>query len=176
MSVLRSLGFCMMLASAIACGGGGQSITPGKMPENGTYTGVFYSTQYGEMHMVQDGSTVHGRYELDERSGTIQGEVDGDVLNFEWVENKAMVSNRPTETRGHGYFRYMIDKSNGDHVLKGRWGLGDDNYNGGEWNAYKMKNREPDLGSSSGGDDGDFSDDSDFDDSEDSEETGDDLF
>ena len=153
MSVLRSLGFWMVLALAGACGGGSHSIVPGQMPADGSFTGVFFSTQYGEMHLIQDGSTVHGRYELDERVGTIQGEVDGDVLNFEWVEGKAMVSNRPTETRGHGYFRYVVDPSNGDHLLKGRWGLGDDNYNGGEWNAYKMKNREPDLGSTSGGDD-----------------------
>ena len=149
----------MALALAGACGGGSSAIVPGNMPDEGTFTGVYHSTEYGEMHMVQDGSTVHGRYELDERRGTIQGEVEGDVLHFEWVENKAMVSNRPQETRGHGYFRYVIDASNGEHLLKGRWGLGDDDTNGGEWNAYKMKNREPDLGSSSsGGDDSDMSD------------------
>jgi hypothetical protein len=61
------------------------------------------------------------------------------------------VSNRPQSTRGHGYFRYMVDPASGDHVLKGRWGLGDDDTDGGEWNAYKSKTREPDLDSLGGG-------------------------
>ena len=96
------------------------------MPENGTFTGVYYSPQYGEMHMVQNGNAVVGKYKKDERGGKIQGEVDGDLMRFEWTEYKAMVSNRPQTTRGHGYFRYMVDASNGDHLLKGRWGLDDD--------------------------------------------------
>jgi hypothetical protein len=132
----------------IGCGGGSTvNIDPGTMPENGTYTGVYFSPQYGEMHLVQNGSAVVGKYKKDERSGKIQGEAEGDVLRFEWTEYKAMVSNRPQETRGHGYFRYMIDASNGDHILKGRWGLNDENSTGGEWNAYKSRSREPDLDS-----------------------------
>lgn len=149
------VGLCGALVASVGCGGGAASIPVGTMPESGTFSGVFHSPQYGEMHLEQDGSLVHGRYELDERRGKIQGEVDGDVLFFDWVERKAMVSNRPTETKGKGYFKYLIDPSNGDHVLKGRWGLEDDNAGGGEWNAYKLKNREPELGTqSSGGDDG----------------------
>ena len=134
-----------------ACGGSGTSLQVGKMPEGGSFHGVFFSPQYGEMHMVQNGNAVVGKYKKDERSGTLQGEVEGDIMRFEWVEYKAMVSNRPQETRGHGYFRYMIDPGSGDHVIKGRWGLGDDDTNGGEWNAYKSKTREPDLDSLGGG-------------------------
>lgn len=171
MSGLRSLVMLCAMVLATACGGGGANIPSGTtMPDGGTYTGVYHSPQYGEMHLIEDNGLVHGRYELDERRGTIQGELDGNVLHFEWVERKAMVSNRPTETVGHGYFQYMIDPSNGDHILKGRWGLGDDATGGGEWNAYKMKNREPSVGSeSSGGDSGgDMGDDLDA--------SGDDLF
>ena len=98
------------------------------------------------MHLVQNGNAVVGKFKKDERSGKIQGEVEGDLMRFEWTEYKAMVSNRPQETRGHGYFRYMVDASNGDHVLKGRWGLDEDNTGGGEWNAYKSRTGEPDLG------------------------------
>jgi hypothetical protein len=109
------------------------------------------------MHLVQNGSAVVGRYKKDERSGSLQGEADGDLMRFEWKELKAMVSNRPSETIGHGYFRYMVDPANGDHVLKGRWGLDDSDMNGGEWNAYKSRKLEPDLekfggGETSGGD------------------------
>jgi hypothetical protein len=73
------------------------------------------------------------------------------LLRFEWVEKKAMVANRATETRGHGYFRYQIDQGNGQHVIKGEWGLGDDETGGGPWLAYKMKNKEPHLSSESSG-------------------------
>jgi len=166
----------------VACGGGTASIKPGEMPQGGNYTGVYFSPQYGEMHLIQNGNAVHGEFKKDERSGKLAGELDGDVLYFEWTEYKAMVSNRPTETRGHGYFRYEIDPSNGDHVLKGRWGLGDDDDSGGEWNAYKAKNREPQVGfasggGDSGGDDGyGGSDDSSSDGDELNEDPADDLF
>jgi hypothetical protein len=130
----------------LGCGGGTTSnITAGSMPENGSFSGVYFSPQYGEMHLVQNGNAVVGEFKKDERSGKIQGEAEGDVLRFEWIEYKAMVSNRPQEARGKGHFRYMIDASNGDHVLKGRWGLNDDDTSGGEWNAYKSRSRQPDL-------------------------------
>src|SRR5262245_6681034 len=109
-----ALGWAIALVGlAVGCGGGGNaSITPGKMPDNGSFSGVYFSPQYGEMHLVQNGNAVTGKYKKDERSGKIQGEADGDVLSFEWVEAKAMVSNRPQESRGHGYFRYVVDASN----------------------------------------------------------------
>lgn len=139
--------WCGLTLSLVAsCGGGNAVIKPGTMPSGGDFSGVWHSPQYGEMHIVQNGPFARGRYDLDERHGTLHGEVEGDLLRFEWVEKRAMVANRPTETRGHGYFRYQIDPGNGDHVLKGRWGLDDDDRGGGEWNAYKLRNREPELG------------------------------
>jgi outer membrane receptor protein involved in Fe transport len=57
-------------------------------------------------------------------------------LQFEWTEYKAMVSNRPQVTRGHGFFRYLVDPSNDEHSLKGRWGLDDDNQNGVAYNGH----------------------------------------
>lgn len=131
---------------ATACGGGGGSadIDPGPMPENGTYTGVWHSPQYGEMHMVQTGSAVVGRYVKDERSGRIQGTVQGDVLRFEWTEGREMVSGVPSTSRGRGYFRYTIDDS-GTHNILGEWGIDDSETGGGPWNAYKMRNRRPEV-------------------------------
>jgi hypothetical protein len=149
---------------ALGCGGGGAAnVTAGPMPEGGTFTGEYYSPQYGEMHMIQNGSAVVGEYKHEQRSGKIQGEAEGDVLRFEWVERKAMVSNRPQESRGRGYFRYMIDSGSGDHVIKGEWGPGDQETGGGPWNAYRMKNKEPRLSGddTSGGEgEGDSLDDS----------------
>jgi hypothetical protein len=179
------LGFlAAVLLCGFGCGGQSASIESRPMPEGGNYTGVYFSPQYGEMHMIQNGKAVHGEYKKDERSGKIAGEVNGDVLSFEWTEYKAMISNRPTETRGRGYFRYIIDPSNGDHLLKGRWGIDDDDQNGGEWNAYKSKSREPQVGFASGGESGEdeFGDEGsdDFEDSDDGDEFGeegdDDIF
>jgi hypothetical protein len=140
-------GFVVLLG----CGGSQTSVKVSPMPDGAEYGGVYHSQQYGEMHVIQNGNAVHGEYKKDEREGTFEGEVEGNVLRFAWVEMKAMVSNRPTETRGRGYFQYFIDPANDDHVIKGRWGLGDDDSSGGEWTAYKMKGRVPERGFARGG-------------------------
>ena len=172
---------CVISLLWAACGSGGSaSITAKSMPAGGNYTGVYFSPQYGEMNMVQNGNSVVGEYKQEMRSGKIQGEVTGDLLRFEWVEKKAMVSNRAQESRGHGYFRYEVDPSNGDHILKGEWGLGDSDTGGGPWNAYKAKGKEPHLSSESSGDESAPSLDDDSDSNTDSsgggDESGDDLF
>src|SRR5262245_57910055 len=100
-SLILALGCCVALA---ACGGAGPArISPRAMPAGGTYTGVWFSPQYGEMHLVQNGATVIGRYEKDERSGRIQGSVHGDLMRFEWSERREIIVGRPMTTRGHGY-------------------------------------------------------------------------
>jgi len=165
----------LLALGMVACGAKPPEIVAGKMPEGGSFTGVYHSPQYGEMNMVQNGNAVIGEYKQEMRSGKIQGEVQGDLLKFEWVEYKAMVSNRAQETVGHGYFRYIVDPANGDHILKGEWGLGDSMLGGGPWNAYKAKGKEPHLSQSSGGEDTD--DEGSEDDSEsESSEDSDDLF
>lgn len=161
--------------SAGACGSKPPEIVAGKMPEGGNFSGVYFSPQYGEMNMVQNGGAVIGEYKQEMRTGKIQGEASGDLMKFEWIERKALVSNRAQETRGHGYFRYVVDPANGDHILKGEWGLGDSMLGGGPWNAYKAKGKEPKLsqetsgGDSSGGSEGGDS-------SDESSEESDELF
>lgn len=157
--MMRAFVPVVFLVLAVAgCGGGTTALKVTPMPDGADYTGVYFSQQYGEMHLIQNGAAVHGEYKKDEREGTFEGEVEGNTLRFEWVEMKAMVSNRPTETRGRGYFQYFVDASNDDHVIRGRWGLGDDDSTGGEWTAYKMKGRTPERGfargAASGGESG----------------------
>ena len=149
-------GNCLFIVIvALGCGGNSADISAGTMPQGGSFTGVYHSPQYGEMDLIQTGDSVIGEYKKDERSGKINGSVEGDLMRFEWVEQKAMISNRPTETRGRGYFRYLIDSATGDHVLKGEWGVGDNETGGGPWNAWKSKQSQPKLsggeGESSGG-------------------------
>ena len=134
-----------LFLALIGCGGGGSaSVDVGPMPEGGNFTGVWHSPQYGEMHMVQTGTAVVGRYVKDERQGRIQGTVQGNVMRFEWTENREMVAGVPSTTRGRGYFRYTVDDS-GTHNILGEWGIDDSETGGGEWNAYKMKNRRPEI-------------------------------
>jgi len=148
----RQIQFGVVLALwCVGCGGGPPEIKAGNMPDGGNFSGVYYSPQYGTMNMIQNGNAVVGEYASDMRSGKIQGEVQGDLMRFEWVENKAMVSNRATTSKGRGYFRYIVDPSSGDHVLKGEWGLGDQEIGGGPWNGYKAKGKEPKLTEKSSG-------------------------
>lgn len=158
---------------AAGCGGGMMGRSASTMPQGGNFSGVWFSQQYGEMHIVQNGAAIQGRYFKDERKGTITGECDGDLIEFEWIEKKAMVANRPNESRGHGYFRYVITET-GEHRLEGEWGIDGNDSGGGPWTSYKMKNRVPEIGSGGSGGGSSGYDDDGYDDSDDDEDSDDD--
>ncbi len=149
--------FAIVLGAGLAiagCGGGGVNIPEGPMPEGGSFTGVWHSPQYGEMHMVQTGSNVVGEYTKDERRGRIQGTVQGNVMRFEWSEERELVAGRPITTRGRGYFRYAIG-DDGDHYIRGEWGHDNNMAGGGPWNAVRDRRRQPHVGGTgSGGESG----------------------
>lgn len=177
MKNIKNAWLVVVLSLTAACGGGSASVTAGPMPAEGSFTGVYFSPQYGEMHMIQNGSSVIGEYKKDERSGKIQGDADGDLMRFEWTENRAMVSNRPTVTRGRGYFRYTIVAENNEHRLAGEWGLDDNETGGGPWTAVKSKRRQPRLSGDRDSSGGDSSDSEDYgDEGGDDSEGGDDIF
>jgi hypothetical protein len=150
MSKSRTFALIAMLLGACGGGGGRADVTIGPMPQGGSYTGVWFSPQYGEMHMVQTGQNVIGEYTKDERHGRIQGTVNGNVMRFEWNEEREMVGGLPQVTRGRGYFRYEIGQDE-RHNLLGEWGLDDNEIGGGDWNAYRMRNRRPQLSTDSQG-------------------------
>ncbi len=136
-------GLAVLLGYAVAgCGGGGVNIPEGPMPSGGSYTGVWHSPQYGRMEMVQTGQQVVGSYVKDERTGRIQGTVHGNVLRFEWSEQREMVAGRPITTRGRGYFRYEIGQDD-DHYIRGEWGVDNNETGGGEWNAVRDRRARP---------------------------------
>ena len=138
------MGFSLLLLGG--CGGTEKVVTPGAMPQGGTFTGVWFSPQYGEMHMVQTGATVVGKYEKAERTGRIQGHVTGDLMRFQWTEKREMIAGRPTETTGRGYFRIVFDEPEGVYKFVGEWGHDQQEMGGGPWNGVKSKKRKPDLG------------------------------
>lgn len=133
------------LALVAGCGGGGVNIPEGPMPQGGSFTGVWHSPQYGEMHMVQTGSSVVGEYTKDERRGRIQGTTQGNVMRFEWSEERELVAGRPITTRGRGYFRYAVG-DDGDHYIRGEWGHDSNMSGGGPWNAVRDRRRQPRVG------------------------------
>ena len=169
----------------VGCGGSQKShLTVGQMPAKSTFTGVWFSPQYGEMHIQQNGATAIGRYTKDERLGRIQGSVEGDVMRFEWTESRELIVGRPTKTKGHGYFRIVKDETEDTWKLLGEWGQDENERGGGQWNAVKSKKLKPNLGDgaggsssgSSGGDSSsDSSDDSEGDTGESENKSGDDL-
>lgn len=146
------------------CGGAQtHSITVGALPAGATFTGVWFSPEYGEMHIEQSGATAIGRYSKDERSGRMQGTIEGDVMRFEWTESRELIVGRPTETKGHGYFKIFKNDAEDTWNLKGEWGTDASESGGGPWNAVKSKTRRPDVagtgnpGSSSGSENSDSS-------------------
>lgn len=149
----------LTIAVVSGCGGGGgrrANLTPGVMPSGETFTGVYQSPQYGEMHVLQTGAQVVGEYTHDERRGRLQGTVQGDLLRFEWTERRELVVGRPNITRGRGYFRFVAGED-GSYYLVGEWGHDDNETGGGPWRAVRLRNRRPRLstdGGSRGGDTG----------------------
>jgi hypothetical protein len=141
--------FWLVLASALAlhgCGGAPKHVIQvGPMPDGGSFTGVWFSPQYGEMHIEQNGSSAIGRYSRDERSGRIQGSVEGDVMRFEWTESRELIVGRPTETKGHGYFKIVKHADDDTWNLDGRWGTDESEHNGGPWTAVRSKTRRPEV-------------------------------
>ena len=145
----------ILVTLAPGCGGDGihhASVSSAPMPAGETFTGVWHSPQYGEMHITQTGAQVIGDYTQDERHGRIQGTAQGNVLRFEWSEERELISGHPTTTRGHGYFQFQIG-DDGDSYILGNWGHDENETGGGPWNAVRDRRRRPHAADGSAGGD-----------------------
>jgi hypothetical protein len=154
----RSIVSAALLVLVASCGasGGRANVSPGVMPEGGSFGGVWNSPQYGRMDMVQNGATIVGEYTKNERSGRIEGTAQGDLMRFTWSERRELVAGVPRLNRGRGYFRLVKDAEG--FKLIGEWGHDDDETGGGPWNAIHTRWRprlSTDSGNSSGGESGD---------------------
>lgn len=144
------LGFSLVLG-APACGPKEKQpvmaqVKPGSMPAEGKWRGVYYSTIYGYLHLVADGSSVSGKWRNAEgdKWGELSGKTEGDLLRFKWIEHKIGMFGPSATSEGHGYFRYIVPKhDNADHELEGEWGLGESDA-GNPWKAIKQRNLDPD--------------------------------
>lgn len=142
---LRMAACLLPVLALVACGGNGaRGVHPGTMPEGGSFHGAWLSPQYGDMHLCVTGRNVIGNYVKNEREGRIRGEIDGDILWFNWEESRTYVPGNPVEVSGRGYFRLSLNEDN-DNVLTGEWGVDQDRTGGGPWTAIKRRRQGPDT-------------------------------
>jgi hypothetical protein len=137
--------------AATACSSGPNPAThpvikAGEMPQGGEWQGVYFSPLYGYLHIVTDGKAVNGawRTAAGDAFGELHGEIDGNVLKYEWKERRIGAVGADAVKKGKGYFVYTIPKEGEAHEIHGEWGLGDDT-GGNKWQAVKQKNMPPDL-------------------------------
>ncbi|RYZ06027.1 MAG: hypothetical protein EOO73_17935 [Myxococcales bacterium] len=148
---LSSVSFSVVLAiasSLVGCGGNSEvkhaNVKPGALPEGGEWNGVYYSTTFGYLHLVSDNKSANGawRTTAGDAWGEMSGEVDGDLLRFQWTERKIGAIGADATKKGHGYFRYTIPTPGEPHKIVGEWGLGESDA-GAPWEAVKQIRMEP---------------------------------
>jgi len=128
------------------------NVQPGAMPANGSWEGVWYSPLYGHLHMLPDGNLVNARWQrpLKGRWGKLQGNADGNLLRFDWVEYVDGLIGPNSKKSGKGYFVYVRPEGeNVDDMLKGEIGRGE-NEVGDEWSAVRQRNVKQDIESIGG--------------------------
>ncbi len=104
--------------------GGDWNATLESRPDGGK--GPFFGrwqTAWGRVALLHLGSHVMGLYN-GQFKGVIIGSVEGKTLKFEWIQ---------TGEKGRGYFTL----NEGDNAFSGKWGSGDSDSDGGDWNGTK---------------------------------------
>lgn len=133
------ISFVALIALCAACAG---QRTPeaAPMPEGKDFTGVWYSSQFEHMNLRQSGEKVSGVYTY-KNGGRIEGEIDGNLLVFEWVEPGDKQKAQRT-MKGRGYLQLSVSEE--ETLLKGEWGYKDSMTGGGPWEAEYVRKLEPD--------------------------------
>lgn len=145
-----SLSFVLALAGAVtACGPGSgdvktANVKPGSLPGGGEWNGVYYSTQFGYLHLVSDNRSANGawRTAAGDAWGELSGSIEGDLLKYQWKERKIGAIGADATKSGHGFFRYTIPNPDEPHKIVGEWGL-DKSDAGNPWEAVKQIRMEP---------------------------------
>lgn len=143
-------------AALVACGGaaaGGEGgpakladVKPGDMPPNGDWTGVYFDLVNGKIHLVKDGDTVEGcwRNKEGDAVGRLNGKVEGNLVRYEWTEQKVGQLDPNATRSGRGYFVYGPPRE-GEQAdrISGQRGAGKDEVGKGEWDGVKQKFSKP---------------------------------
>lgn len=127
-------------------------VAVGTLPAGATFTGVWHNPIWGDLHLVQEGGSVHGKWKSASSGvwGQLTGGVEGDVIHFDWEEHKTGAIGPGSTRTGHGYFKYVDRQPPDLPEMKGEWGIDDNEVGGGEWDCKKMKDLVPDLKSVGG--------------------------
>jgi hypothetical protein len=131
--ILLAVGF-----GAMSCAGQKAVPQPQPMPAGQNFTGVWYSPQFEHMHLRQTGDRVSGIYTY-KNGGQIEGEVDGNILVFQWIEPGSKEKAQRT-MKGSGFLQLVegADKTK----LDGEWGYGEDVTGAGPWKAEWVRKLE----------------------------------
>jgi len=127
-------------------------VAPGEMPQGASWNGVYFNPQFGNLHLVEAGGSVQGRWKKTDESawGELNGPVNGNLMKFEWTEHKAGMVGPASMTKGKGYFLYTRPPGDDvDDTLEGQWGLVDREV-GNKWDCVKQRRVTPDLKSIGG--------------------------
>jgi hypothetical protein len=150
--VLSTLSFSLAIcaaAASVGCGPGSgdvkhASLKAGALPAGEEWNGVYYSTEFGYLHLVSDNKSANGawRTTAGDAWGEMSGECDGDLLRYQWTERKIGAVGADATKKGHGYFRYTKPKPDEAAKIVGEWGLGESDA-GAPWEGVKQIRMEP---------------------------------
>jgi hypothetical protein len=136
------LSFLVLLTlgvGVVSCAGQPKVPQAQPMPAGQNFTGVWYSPQFEHMHLRQTGDKVSGIYTY-KTGGRIDGEVDGNILVFEWTEPGDRKKAQRT-MKGRGFLQ-LTQKAD-ETALAGEWGYSDKVTGAGPWNAEWVRKLEP---------------------------------
>lgn len=136
-----------------ACGGADAkfaSIKAGDMPENETWTGVYYNPVYGHLHLIVQDDGIVGRWKRTDSShwGELSGKVEGNVAHFTWKEHAYGAIGPSSESHGSGVFVYKMGEGKIGE-LDGQYSL-EDSSSVGQWHCVKQVGMKADINSISG--------------------------
>jgi hypothetical protein len=128
------------------------NVTAGSMPSEATWDGVYFSPLFGYLHVKQSGQLLTAKWERPRKDkwGEMQGNLDGNLLRFDWKEYTAGLVGPNSRRVGKGYLVYKRPEGeNVDDFIEGEAGLRD-NEVGIPWRAIKQRNVKADLDSIGG--------------------------
>ena len=120
------------------------NLRPGEMPIGSEWQGVYYSPTYGNLHLVEDGDNIAGKWRTTggEAWGELNGKATGNLLRYEWTEHKIGLVGPSATSKGKGYFKYSKPDNGDPDEIHGEWGL-NESETGNPWTAVKQRNVKP---------------------------------
>ena len=153
------MALCVVLAGTalVGCGPGTPTgktanVKPGSMPADGDFEGVWFNPLFGMLHLETEGNLVRGRWLRPRKDqwGELKGNIDGNLLRFDWSEYIHGLVGPNSSKSGKGYFVYTRPEGDiVDDVLQGEIGRDQDEV-GTPWEAIKQRNVKANVDSIGG--------------------------